>query len=103
MKRYANAALVYALPGGHGWRRILPRVYQIPGLYRQDRPVGGAYPLLPAGQVLLALLLEKSFGFTGERTGRAVALYHVGLNRYRRGPFRPGPGPSAEPVPVLRR
>lgn len=29
---------------------------------------------------LLLLLLEKSFGFTGAKTGRALAVYHTGLN-----------------------
>ena len=29
---------------------------------------------------LLLLLLEKSFSFTGAKTGRILAVYHVGLN-----------------------
>ena len=29
---------------------------------------------------LVLLLLEKSFSFTGAKTGRVLAVYHVGLN-----------------------
>lgn len=29
---------------------------------------------------LLLLLLEKSFSFTGAKTGRILVLYHIGLN-----------------------
>ncbi|WP_275533179.1 DUF2871 domain-containing protein [Flavonifractor sp. An4] len=29
---------------------------------------------------LLLLMLEKAFSFTGAKTGRVLALYHVGLN-----------------------
>lgn len=29
---------------------------------------------------LLLLLLEKNFSFTGAKTGRVLAIYHIGLN-----------------------
>ena len=38
------------------------------------------YFLLGMVFFLLLLLLEKSFAFSGEKTGRVLALYHTGLN-----------------------
>lgn len=38
------------------------------------------YFLLGMAFFLLLFLLEKNFSFTGEKTGRALVVYHVGLN-----------------------
>ena len=38
------------------------------------------YFLLGMVFFLLLLVLEKSFAFSGPKTGRALALYHAGLN-----------------------
>ena len=38
------------------------------------------YFLLGMVFFLLLLLLEKAFAFSGEKTGRTLALYHTGLN-----------------------
>ena len=38
------------------------------------------YFLLGMVFFLLMLLLEKNFSFTGEKTGRVLAVYHIGLN-----------------------
>ena len=38
------------------------------------------YFLLGVVFFLLLLLLEKNFSFTGAKTGRVLAVYHIGLN-----------------------
>lgn len=38
------------------------------------------YFLLGMVFFLLLLLLEKNFSFTGAKTGRVLAIYHIGLN-----------------------
>ena len=38
------------------------------------------YFLLGMVFFLLLVLLEKSFSFTGPKTGRVLAVYHIGLN-----------------------
>lgn len=81
MKRYANAALVYALlaMAGGVFYREFTKFLGFTGKTTLS-VVHTHYFLLGMVFFLALLLLEKSFGFTGERTGRAVVLYHVGLN-----------------------
>ena len=81
MKRYANTALLYA---------ILAMVGGV--FYREFTKFNGFtakitlsvvhthYFLLGMVFFLLILVLEKAFSFTGAKTGRVLALYHVGLN-----------------------
>lgn len=80
MKRYANAALVYALlaMAGGVFYREFTKFLGFTG--KTTLSVVHTHYFLLGMVFFLALLLEKSFGFTGERTGRAVVLYHVGLN-----------------------
>ena len=81
MKRYMNAALLYA---------ILAMVGGV--FYREFTKVNGFtaktalavvhthYFLLGMVFFLLLLVLEKNFSFTGPKTGRVLVIYHVGLN-----------------------
>lgn len=81
MKRYANASLIYALiamAGGVFYREFT----KLNGFTGKTTlaVVHTHYFLLGMVCFLLLLLLEKAFAFSGEKTGRTVALYHVGLN-----------------------
>ena len=81
MKRYANASLLYALiamAGGVFYREFT----KFSGFTGKTAlsVVHTHYFLLGMVFFLLLLLLEKSFAFTGEKTGCVLALYHVGLN-----------------------
>lgn len=81
MKRYANAALAYALlaiAGGVFYREFT----KFNGFTGKTTlsVVHTHYFLLGMVFFLLLLLLEKSLHFSGEKTGRTIALYHVGLN-----------------------
>lgn len=81
MKRYANASLLYALIAMAGGV-----------FYREFTKLNGFtgkttlsvfhthYFLLGMVVFLLLLLSEKVFAFSGEKTGRLLALYHTGLN-----------------------
>ena len=81
MKRYLNTALLYA---------ILAMVDGV--FYREFTKFNGFtakttlavvhthYFLLGMVFFLVLLVLEKSFSFTGLRTGRVLAAYHIGLN-----------------------
>lgn len=81
MKRYMNAALVYAVLA------IISGVF-----YREFTKFNGFtakttlsvvhthYFLLGMVSFLLLLMLEKSFSFTGAKTGRVLVVYHIGLN-----------------------
>lgn len=81
MKRYSNAALLYA---------ILAMVGGV--FYREFTKFNGFtgrtslgfvhthYFLLGMVFFLLLLLLEKNFSFTGAKTGRILMVYHIGLN-----------------------
>lgn len=81
MKRYLNTALLYA---------ILAMVDGV--FYREFTKFNGFtakttlavvhthYFLLGMVFFLVLLVLEKSFSFTGPRTGRVLAAYHIGLN-----------------------
>lgn len=81
MKRYMNTALVYAIPamvGGVFYREFT----KFNGFTAKTTlsVVHTHYFLLGMVFFLLLLVLEKSFSFTGPRTGRILAFYHVGLN-----------------------
>ena len=81
MKRYANASLLYALiamAGGVFYREFT----KFSGFTGKTAlsVVHMHYFLLGMVFFLLLLLLEKSFAFSGEKTGRVLALYHTGLN-----------------------
>ncbi len=81
MKRYANASFLYALiamAGGVFYREFT----KFSGFTGKTAlsVVHTHYFLLGMVFFLLLLLLEKSFAFSGEKTGRVLALYHTGLN-----------------------
>lgn len=81
MKRYANAALAYALlaMAGGVFYREFTKFNGFTGKTTLS-VVHTHYFLLGMVFFLLLLLLEKSLHFSGEKTGRTLALYHVGLN-----------------------
>ena len=81
MKRYANTALLYAIlamVGGVFYREFT----KFNGFTAKTTlsVVHTHYFLLGMVFFLLLLMLEKNFSFTGAKTGRVLALYHVGLN-----------------------
>lgn len=81
MKRYMNTALLYAalaMVGGVFYREFT----KLNGFTGKTTLglVHTHYFLLGMVFFLLLLLLEKSFSFTGTRTGRILAAYHIGLN-----------------------
>ena len=81
MKRYINTALLYAIlamAGGVFYRECT----KFNGFTAKTTlsVVHTHYFLLGMVFFLLLLLLEKNFFFTGPKTGRALVLYHVGLN-----------------------
>lgn len=81
MKRYINSALLYAvlaMAGGVFYREFT----KFNGFTGKTTlsVVHTHYFLLGMVFFLVLLLLEKSFSFTGAKTGRVLAVYHVGLN-----------------------
>lgn len=81
MKRYLNAVLTYAvlaMAGGVFYREFT----KFNGF--DGRTALGVvhthYFMLGMVFFLLLLVLEKTFSFTGAKTGRVLAVYHVGLN-----------------------
>lgn len=81
MKRYANTALLYAIlamAGGVFYREFT----KFNGFTAETTlsVVHTHYFLMGMVFFLLLLMLEKNFSFTGAKTGRVLALYHVGLN-----------------------
>lgn len=81
MKRYMNAALLYAvlaMVGGVFYREFT----KFNGFTAKTTlsVVHTHYFLLGVVFFLLLLLLEKNFSFTGAKTGRVLAAYHIGLN-----------------------
>lgn len=81
MKRYLNAALTYAvlaMAGGVFYREFT----KFNGF--DSRTALGVvhthYFMLGMVFFLLLLVLEKTFSFTSAKTGRVLAVYHVGLN-----------------------
>lgn len=81
MKRYANAALLYALlamVGGVFYREFT----KFSGFSAKTTLSVVHTHCFLLGMVffLLLLVLEKNFSFTGAKTGRVLAVYHTGLN-----------------------
>lgn len=81
MKRYMNSALLYAvlaMAGGVFYREFT----KFNGFTGKTilSVVHTHYFLLGMVFFLLLLLLEKNFSFTSEKTGRVLAVYHIGLN-----------------------
>ena len=81
MKRYMNTALIYAvlaMAGGVFYREFT----KFNGYTAKTTlsVVHTHYFLLGMLFFLMLLLLEKSFSFTSAKTGRVLAVYHIGLN-----------------------
>lgn len=81
MKRYMNTALLYAvlaMVGGVFYREFT----KINGFTAKTTlaVVHTHYFLMGMVFFLVLLVLEKNFSFTGPKTGRTLAVYHVGLN-----------------------
>ena len=80
MKRYINTALVYAIlamVGGVFYREFT----KFNGFTAKTTlSVVHTHYFLLGMVFFLLLVLEKSFSFTGPKTGRILAFYHVGLN-----------------------
>lgn len=81
MKRYMNMALLYAvlaMVGGVFYREFT----KINGFTAKTTlaVVHTHYFLLGMVFFLLLVLLEKSLSFTEPKTGRVLAVYHIGLN-----------------------
>ena len=81
MKRYMNTALLYAIlamVGGVFYREFT----KFNGFTAKTTlsVVHTHYFLLGMVLFLLLLVLEKSFSFTGPKTGQVLAVYHIGLN-----------------------
>lgn len=81
MKRYMNMALLYAvlaMLGGVFYREFT----KFNGFTAKTTlgVVHTHYFLLGMMFFLLLLLLEKSFSFTGDKTGRILVVYQIGLN-----------------------
>ena len=81
MKRYINAALLYAIlaMAGGVFYREFTKFNGFTGKTTLS-VVHTHYFLVGMVLFLLLLLLEKSFSFTGPKTGLVLAVYHVGLN-----------------------
>ncbi len=81
MKRYMNCALVYAILAMAGG--VFYREFTKFNAFTAKTALGVVhthYFLLGMTFFLLLLALEKSFSFTSAKTGRVLAVYHVGLN-----------------------
>ena len=81
MKRYMNMALLYAVFAMVGG--VFYREFTKFNKFTAKTTLGVVhthYFLLGMVFFLLLLLLEKSFSFTGSKTGRILAAYHIGLN-----------------------
>ena len=81
MKRYINTALLYAILTMVGG--VFYREFTKFNNFTAKTTLGVVhthYFLLGMVFFLLLLLLEKNFSFTGAKTGRILAVYHIGLN-----------------------
>lgn len=81
MKRYINTALLYAIfaMAGGVFYREFTKFNGFTGKTTLS-VVHTHYFLLGMVFFLLLLLMEKSFSFTNGKTGRVLAVYHIGLN-----------------------
>lgn len=80
-KRYTNASLIYALiaMAGGVFYREFTKFNGFTGKTTLS-VVHTHYFLLGMVFFLVLLLLEKSFAFSGAKTGRTLVAYHTGLN-----------------------
>ncbi len=81
MKRYGNTALLYAILAMIGG--VFYREFTKFNGFTAKTTLGVVhthYFLMGMVFFLLLLLLEKNFSFTSAKTGRVLAVYHVGLN-----------------------
>ena len=81
IKRYMNTALLYAIlamAGGVFYREFT----KLNGFTAKTAlaVVHTHYFLMGMVFFLLLLMLEKNFAFTGAKTRRVLAVYHLGLN-----------------------
>lgn len=81
MKRYMNSSLLYAIlamVGGVFYREFT----KFNGFTARTTlsVVHTHYFLLGLVFFLLLVVLEKNLSFTGEKTGRVLTVYHIGLN-----------------------
>lgn len=81
MKRYMNTALLYAIfaMAGGVFYREFTKFNQFTEKTTLS-VVHTHYFLLGMVLFLLLLLLEKNFSFSEAKTGRILAVYHIGLN-----------------------
>ncbi len=81
MKRYMNTALLYAILAmvGGVFYREFAKFNNFTGKTTLS-VVHIHYFLLGMVFFLLLLLLEKNYSFTDAKTGRVLAVYHIGLN-----------------------
>lgn len=81
MKRYINTALLYAIfaVAGGVFYREFTKFCDFTGKTTLS-VVHTHYFLLGTVFFLLLLLLEKNISFTSAKTGRILAVYHIGLN-----------------------
>ena len=81
MKRYMNTALLYAIfaMAGGVFYREFTKFNQFTEKTTLS-VVHTHYFLLGMVLFLLLLLLEKNFSFSGAKTGRILAVYHIGLD-----------------------
>lgn len=81
MKRYINAALLYAIfaMAGGVFYREFTKFNGFTGKTTLS-VVHTHYFLLGMVFFLLLLLMEKSFSFTSAKIGRVLIVYHIGLN-----------------------
>lgn len=80
-KRYINTALLYAVFAMIGG--VFYREFTKFNGFTGKTTLGVVHThYFAMGMVffLLLLLLEKNFSFTGEKTGRLLIFYHIGLN-----------------------
>lgn len=81
MKRYINAALLYAILAmvGGVFYREFTKIQLFTGKTTLS-VVHTHYFLLGMVFFLLLLAIESNIGFTNTKTGRLLVVYHVGLN-----------------------
>lgn len=81
MKRFMNTALLYAILAmvGGVFYREFTKFFGFTAKTTLS-VVHVHYFMLGTVFFLLLLLLEKTFAFSGPKTGRVLAVYHAGLN-----------------------
>ncbi len=80
-KRYINTALLYAVLAMIGG--VFYREFTKFNGFTGETTLGVVhthYFMMGMVFFLLLLLLEKNFSFAGEKTGRVLIFYHIGLN-----------------------